>query len=124
MGCYYLTMGRKEGPKEKGDGMVFSSFRKLHTAYSMGKVGIHARIKCPCDREAEGPLHAGRLRQEEGLRQAGRDHRRPRDVQRHPAEGDAVLQHRDAVKKRTGARVIATAIKCSAVVRRSTCSTT
>jgi DNA-directed RNA polymerase subunit beta' len=42
MGCYYITMPL---PECKGDGMQFSSFPEVHLAYSLGKVGTHARIK-------------------------------------------------------------------------------
>ncbi|HVK08959.1 MAG TPA: DNA-directed RNA polymerase subunit beta', partial [Gemmataceae bacterium] len=47
MGCYYLTAARgDEGEKvEAGDGMVFHSPQELHSAFAMGKLGVHARVR-------------------------------------------------------------------------------
>ena len=42
LGCYYLTLER-DGMK--GHGMAFSSFEEVDTAYRLGKVHIHAKIK-------------------------------------------------------------------------------
>jgi DNA-directed RNA polymerase subunit beta' len=42
LGIYYLTMD-KTG--EKGDGKVFTDIDEVTLAYSLGKVGIHAKIK-------------------------------------------------------------------------------
>jgi DNA-directed RNA polymerase subunit beta' len=46
MGCYYLTAGRGEmGEKvEAGDSMVFHSPAEVFTAYSLGKLGVHAPV--------------------------------------------------------------------------------
>lgn len=47
MGCYYLTASRgEEGEKiEKGDGMVFHNPTEVFTAFQLGKLGVHARVK-------------------------------------------------------------------------------
>jgi DNA-directed RNA polymerase subunit beta' len=42
MGCYFLTVPRRG---ERNEGMTFSSIREVELAYSLGKVGLHARIK-------------------------------------------------------------------------------
>jgi DNA-directed RNA polymerase subunit beta' len=46
MGCYYLTAARGDlGDKiEAGDGMVFHHPGEVFTAYSLGKLGVHAPI--------------------------------------------------------------------------------
>jgi DNA-directed RNA polymerase subunit beta' len=46
MGCYYLTASRGEiGEKvEAGDGMVFHSPQEVFTAYSLGRLGVHAPV--------------------------------------------------------------------------------
>jgi hypothetical protein len=47
MGCYYLTATRGEPDEavEPGDGMVFSGPGEVVFAHSLGKVGVHARIR-------------------------------------------------------------------------------
>ena len=47
MGCYYLTASRGEpGEKiEAGDGMVFVNPGEVILAHSLGKLGVHARIR-------------------------------------------------------------------------------
>src|SRR5690606_25035282 len=42
MGCYYMTVPR-DG--ERGEGRVFSSPMEVFLAYSLGTIGIHARIR-------------------------------------------------------------------------------
>jgi len=42
LGCYYLTM---EVPGAKGEGKIFSDYEEVSLAYSLGKVGLHAKIQ-------------------------------------------------------------------------------
>ncbi|MBX3411776.1 MAG: DNA-directed RNA polymerase subunit beta' [Pirellulales bacterium] len=42
MGCYYMTMSL---PEDRGDGMIFSSMDEVQLAYSLFKIGTHAKIK-------------------------------------------------------------------------------
>ena len=42
MGCYYVTLVL---PNQKGDGMVFSSLEEADTAFSLGVINLHAKIK-------------------------------------------------------------------------------
>jgi len=62
MGAFYMTTTL---PESKGDGMKFASADEVLLAYSLGKVGTHARIqvKLPPDRRVrgEGEDQPGRL---------------------------------------------------------------
>src|SRR5262249_1062663 len=55
MGCYYLTAARGEvGDKvEAGDGMTFHHPGEVFTAYSLGKLGVHAPVyvRLPIDKK-------------------------------------------------------------------------
>ncbi|MBP3695430.1 MAG: DNA-directed RNA polymerase subunit beta' [Thermoguttaceae bacterium] len=42
MGCYYMTL---ELADRLGEGMVFSSFEEIYTAYDLGKVQLHTPIE-------------------------------------------------------------------------------
>ncbi|MBC7264287.1 MAG: DNA-directed RNA polymerase subunit beta' [Chloroflexi bacterium] len=55
LGCYYLTMER-DG--EEGEGKIFSTYDEVSLAYSLGKVGLHAKIKFYT---APGPRRKPRL---------------------------------------------------------------
>ena len=84
MGCYYLTADRgDEGETvEAGDGHDLLTARtRCSWPTPAGKVGVHARIKVrlPAHKKLKGE---GR----EGVhpRHGHQDHRRPRDLQRHP----------------------------------------
>ncbi|HEX3151591.1 MAG TPA: DNA-directed RNA polymerase subunit beta' [Gemmataceae bacterium] len=47
MGCYYLTAARgEEGERiEAGDGMTFHSPQELFSAFQLGKLGVHAKVR-------------------------------------------------------------------------------
>src|SRR4051812_30168265 len=47
MGCYYLTASRgEEGEKvEAGDGMIFHSPQELFSAFQLGHMGVHAKVR-------------------------------------------------------------------------------
>src|ERR1700754_4197944 len=47
MGCYYLTANRGEEGEavEAGDGMTFHSPQELFSAFQLGKLGVHARVR-------------------------------------------------------------------------------
>ena len=72
--------------------MIFASMDEVQLAYSLGVVDTHAMIKVrlPPGRQVKGEHEATPTG-------AGRDDRRPRDLQRHAAQGDALLQHAPAV---------------------------
>ncbi|TWT54425.1 DNA-directed RNA polymerase subunit beta' [Rubripirellula amarantea] len=42
MGCYYLTIAL---PDQKGEGMIFSGYDEVDSAYSQGVLHIHSKIK-------------------------------------------------------------------------------
>ena len=42
MGCYYVTLML---PNQKGEGMVFASLEEADTAFSLGVINLHAKIK-------------------------------------------------------------------------------
>ncbi|HLT19728.1 MAG TPA: DNA-directed RNA polymerase subunit beta' [Thermomicrobiales bacterium] len=44
LGCYYLTM-RLEGRAYKGEGKVFASAAEMMTAYDLGLVDLHAKVR-------------------------------------------------------------------------------
>lgn len=60
MGCYYLTASRGElGEKvEPGDGMTFFDPAEVFTAYSLGKIGVHAPIfvRIPIEKQVIGEI--------------------------------------------------------------------
>ena len=97
MGCFYLTMNVPEAP---GDGMSFTSIEEVEMAHAAGKIGTHAKVevRLPADRQLRDDVESGT-----GFWQANPHDRRSRDVQRHPARGNAVLQHA-APLRRSGAR--------------------
>ena len=94
MGCYYMTMTLHAGQHGRGHDLLVA--RRSATGLFAGR-GRHARPH-------QGPAAArspaqDRQRSARQARRADRHHRRPRDVQRHAARRDAVLQHPDAVER-------------------------
>ena len=65
-----------------GEGMVFASLDEVHLAFSPGKVGTHARIKVRLPQHGIADVKDEPSKTQPG--DADRDHRRPRDLQRHP----------------------------------------
>ncbi len=53
LGSYYLTM---EKPGEPGEGKVFRDFDEAMMAYSVGELGLHAKIKVRVQREVDGVM--------------------------------------------------------------------
>ncbi len=51
LGSYYLTM-EKDG--EPGEGRIFRDFDEAMMAYSIGELGLHAKIKVRVEREIDG----------------------------------------------------------------------
>ena len=101
MGCYYLTAARGEEDEkvEAGDGMVFHSPAEVFTAYAEGKLGVHAtiQVRLPIDKKVISEVKdekdkTGRRGAAAQAERPGPDHRRPGDLQRHPAPEDGVLR--------------------------------
>ncbi len=89
MGCYYITMAL---PNRQGDGMTSPRRARWNwpTRWARSIPTPMIQVRLPAGRRVKNrPGHRRRL--------DPRHHRRPRDVQRHAAHGNALLQRADAI---------------------------
>ena len=95
LGLYYLTKAR---PGTKGEGRTFASVEDVLIALEMGEVETLTPDQAALHRQGDRP-DQGLRQPERAAHRAGRvqqavhgNHRRPRDLQRRAARGDAVHQ--------------------------------
>ena len=94
MGCYYITVALPR-PQGRGHDVLLDHGRGRSWPTRWAGSTRHAMIKVKLP--TRPPREEQRRR---AARRADRNHRRPRDVQRHAPQGHALLQHAHALQRR------------------------